>query len=359
MIKSQKFNKAKKQGTEWLKAVFYALLITWIIRLLVLQGFFIPSASMEQTLLTGDFLFINKLAYGPRIPITPLSLPFVHQHLPFTESTPSYFDWIQLPYLRIPGYSSIKQNDIVVFNYPLESEFPIDKRTYFIKRCIGLPNDTIEIANQKVKVNGELLAWPEKAQKLYYLKSDSSLSTDLLDSLGITEGGLVSNTNDYNFPLTDKQVDFFHQYAQVKYVRPVVTPDKEWKEYLHPHHPKFKFNEHYYGPVWIPAKGFALALNDSIIWLYKSCIERHEGAKVDVVGTQVYINGEPADSYTFKQNYYWVLGDNRDFSNDSRTWGFVPENHIVGRASFVLFSTDALKPWHKKIRWNRIFHFVN
>jgi signal peptidase I len=157
MIKSQKIKKARKQGTEWLKAVLYALLITWLIRLLVLQGFFIPSASMEQTLLTGDFLFINKLAYGPRFPITPLSLPFVHQHLPFTESTPSYFDWIQLPYLRLPGYSSIKQNDIVVFNYPLESEFPIDKRTYFIKRCIGLPGDTIEIENQKVKVNSELL----------------------------------------------------------------------------------------------------------------------------------------------------------------------------------------------------------
>lgn len=354
-----RIKKAKKHGIEWLKAVGYAFLITWFIRLFLVQGFFIPSASMEQTLLTGDFIFINKLAYGPRLPFTPLSVPFIHQYLPFSEATPAYLDWITLPYLRVPGYSDINEGDVVVFNYPLETEHPIDKRTYFIKRCVGLPGDSLHVEEKIIKTSNGLVEWPVNAQKMYYIKANQIIPISLLDSLNITEGGLISNTFDYNLPLSDNQVDFFNQLSYVHTVMPAKTSPKEWKEYIYPHHPKFAFNEQYFGPVLIPAKGTTIALNDSIIWLYKLCIEIHEKKKVDVVGQSVYIDGQEAKEYTFENNYYFMMGDNRDYSNDSRTWGFVPESHIVGRASFVFFSTRHAAQWTKKIRWNRIFKFIN
>lgn len=358
-MKKLGLKKAKKQGTEWLKAIGYAFLITWFIRLFLIQGFFIPSASMEQTLLTGDFIFINKLAYGSRLPFTPLSIPFVHQYFPMSDATPAYLDWITLPYWRLPGYSSIKAGDVLVFNYPLETEHPIDKRTYFIKRCVGLPGDSLTVNEKDVKTSNGLIEWPVKAQKMYYIKANKLIPKELLDSLNITEGGLISNTFDYNLPLSDDQVDFFHKIPYLHTIVPAKSSPLDWKEYIFPHHPKFPFNEQYFGPILIPAKGLTIALNDSIIWLYKSCIENHERKKVDVVGQSIYIDEQEVKEYTFENNYYFMMGDNRDYSNDSRTWGFVPESHIVGRASVVFFSTQHAAKWTQKIRWNRIFKFIN
>lgn len=358
-MKKAGIKKAKKHSIEWLKAVGYAFLITWFIRLFLVQGFFIPSASMEQTLLTGDFIFINKLAYGARLPITPLSVPFIHQYWPMSDAKRAYFDLISLPYWRVPGYSKIKAGDVVVFNYPLEKEHPIDKRTYFVKRCVGLPGDSIHVQEKTIFAGGELLEWPENAQKMYYIKANHLIPISLLDSLNITEGGLISNTFDYNLPLSDKQVDFFHQLSYVHTVMPAKSSPKEFKEYIYPHHPKFPFNEQYFGPVLIPAKGTTIALNDSIIWLYKTCIEMHENKKVELVGQSVYIDGKEEKEYTFENDYYFMMGDNRDYSNDSRTWGFVPESHIVGRASVVFFSTRHAASWKQKIRWNRIFKFID
>ena len=207
VITSVKTDKPVKKGAmrEWFDAIVFAVIAATLIRMFVIEAFTIPTPSMEKSLLVGDFLFVSKINYGPRIPNTPLSFPFAHHTLPLTKETKSYLEWIQLPYFRIPGFSKIKNNDVVVFNYPMEDFRPVDKRENYIKRCVGIPGDKLEVIDKKLHINGEIAEVPEGMQQAYHVKTDGTrLNRKVLEKLDITEGGLVSNEGDYRLSLTNK-----------------------------------------------------------------------------------------------------------------------------------------------------------
>ena len=344
---------------EWGKAFLWAFVIAWLLRTFFVQGAFIPSQSMEKTLIPGDFVFINKISLGPRLPITLLALPFMHQKVPFTEYTNAYVDWIQLPYFRIPGIADVQNNDVIVFNYPMESERPVDRRTFYVKRCIALPGDTLQLIAKSVFINGKMLHQPETVQFTHHVKSLNVLSDDWLDSLGITEGGMVSNMNDYEFPLTDSLARFIGRLPGISSVNKQIENEGKYQAHVFPHSATFKFNTDFWGPVIIPKAGSSVFLNDSILPVYERVIREYEGNKVESAGGKIYINGKEETRYTFKMNYYFVMGDNRDNSADSRAWGFVPENHVIGKAWMTFFSYDPYKSFFQKVRWKRMFTFIH
>jgi signal peptidase I len=344
---------------DWLKAFAWAFAIAWLIRTFLLQGAFIPSQSMEKTLLAGDFVFISKMHYGARLPITPLAIPFMHQQMPFTDNKNAYLDWITFPYYRFPGFSEIKRNDCLVFNYPIEYERPVDKRTFFVKRCLGLPGETLQVYKKKVIINNnDTISFNKIFQFNRHIKSTIKIPQDLLDSLGITEGGLISNMLDYELCMNDSTAKLLENKSFIYSVNLKLEKENDFQSHIFPHNRNYAFNNDYWGPVLIPKANMKLILNDTNIILYENCIRNCENNKLDIVGNKIFINGKEEKSYTFKYNYYFVMGDNRDNSVDSRCWGFVPENHIVGKAWIIFFSHDQGKMWYEKIRWNRIFNFI-
>jgi signal peptidase I len=344
---------------EWGKAFLWAFLIAWVLRAFFVQGAFIPSQSMEKTLFPGDFVFINKFSLGPRLPITIFAWPFMHQNLPFTENTNAYLDWIQLPYFRLPGFSEVKNNDVVVFNYPMESERPVDRRTFYVKRCVALPGDTFQLIAKSVFINGKALYQPETIQFVRHVKSLKVLSDSWLDSLGITEGGMVSNMNDYEFPLTDSLARLIGRLPGIGSVNKQIAEEGSYQAHIFPHSAKFKFNSDFWGPLIIPKKGISVLLNDSILPFYERIIRDFERNKLETAGGKIYINGKEETSYTFKMNYYFVMGDNRDNSADSRAWGFVPEDHLIGKAWLTFFSYDPYQSFFNRVRWKRMFTCIN
>ena len=349
--------KAGKHLRDWLKAFLWAFLIAWSIRTFFIQGAFIPSQSMEQSLLPGDFVFISKLSYGARLPITPVGVPFMHQHLPFTESTPSYFSWPQLPYLRLPGLSDIQKGDVVVFNYPMDTELPVDRRSLFVKRCVALPGDTIAIEAKKVLINGKIQPDNPYLQFNRHVKAGGPLRQSLLDSLGIVDGGLVSNIFDYEFPLTDSVAARLARVSEVSKISARMDAPGEYQAHIFPHSRAFAFNNDFWGPVVVPKKGASIQLNDTNIVLYERIIKDFEGKELVIKDKQISIDGKPATQYTFEMDYYFMMGDNRDNSADSRSWGFVPEDHVVGKAWLIFFSYDP-NPEKGGIRWGRLFQRV-
>ncbi len=349
----------RKHLKEWGKAFFWAFLVAWLIRTLLIQGAFIPSQSMERTLLPGDFVFINKWSYGPRMPITPIAIPFMHQNMPFSNSTPAYLDWVSLPYWRIPGFGDINRQDVVVFNYPMELERPIDKRTYFVKRCVGLPGDSFQIQEKRVMINGQVIENKSDFQFLRHLKCSTPLDQAWLDSLDVTEGGLVSNMLDYEFPLTDSLAKFFEKHPFVNTLSLRMEQAGDYQAYIFPHSRSFPWNNDFWGPIIIPAEGQKVMLNDTNIAIYERIIREYEHNKLSVSGGKIYINDEATTSYVFQQDYYFMMGDNRDYSADSRSWGFVPRDHIIGKAWLIFFSYNAFRSGTSHIRWNRIFKLIH
>jgi signal peptidase I len=343
---------------DWLKAFFWAFLAVWILRTFLIQGAFIPSQSMEKTLLSGDFIFISKWQYGPRTPMTLLAMPFMHQHMPFSNTAPSYSDLIQLPYFRLPGFSEVKREDIMVFNYPMEIERPVDKRTYYVKRCIGLPGDTLQIFAKQVIVNGDTLTNRPNYQFVRKIKAKNPLSQSWLDSLGVTEGGLVSNMLDYEFPLTDSLTRLMAIHPDVYSVIMRLDKRDDYHAYIFPHSRKFLFNNDFWGPVIIPSAGMTMELNDSNIVFYERIIREYEGVELKQTGGEFFVDGESITKYTFKHNYYFGMGDNRDFSADSRSWGLIPETHVIGKAWMVFFSVQSGSNQKSGIRWNRLFRII-
>jgi signal peptidase I len=313
---------------------------------------------MEKSLLTGDYVIVSKLSYGPRLPFTPLSFPFAHQRLPFTEHTNSYLDWITLPYWRMFSAPDVERNDIVVFNYPMEDDRPIDQRTYYIKRCVALAGDTLEIRDGQVYINRVYSDETEKLQFNYKVQADTdTLNSDSISSLGITEGGKMRNKGEYWFTLNMENVEKIKRVPHVANVSPLIEKKGSYSDYMFPENEHFLWNVDFFGPLYIPKAGDSVRLTVDSIPLYERIISVYEGNELKISHDSVFINGNLSTHYTFKMNYYFMMGDNRHNSADSRFWGFVPEDHIVGKTVLTLMSIDKTDGG-SKLRSDRWFKSV-
>ncbi|MES2139494.1 MAG: signal peptidase I [Bacteroidota bacterium] len=350
----------KKESTkkEWIKAILFAFITIILFRVFFFEAFTIPSPSMEKSLLTGDYILVSKLSYGPRLPNTLLSFPFAHQRLPFTENTNSYLDWIKIPYKRLFGSPDIERNDVVVFNYPMEDERPVDQRVYYIKRCVAIAGDTLEIRSGQVYINDKYSDVPEQLQFNYKILADTdTIDSDTLTKLGITEGGKMHNKGEYWFTLNTENIDKIKQVPHVTSVEPLLEKKGSYSDYMFPENEHFLWNVDFFGPLYIPKSGDSVQLTMESIPLYERIIGVYEKNSLRFSNDSIFINDKHSTQYTFKMNYFFMMGDNRHSSADSRFWGFVPEDHIVGKTVLVLLSIDKSEEG-SNIRWDRWFKAV-
>jgi signal peptidase I len=353
--------KKKSAVREWADALIFAVIAASLIRWLLLEPFTIPTASMEKSLLVGDFLFVSKMHYGTRIPRTPLQIPLTHQKIWGTDAN-SYVDWIQLPYMRLPGFTKVKRNDVVVFNYPAEYEFPVDLKTNYIKRAVAIPGDEIELVGTQVFINGEPGYKPEEMQYSYDVMTDRNLSADFFSDYGINPESFMpfSNGSGYMVMATEESIESLRKSPAVGSVTMRVERQDVGDPRVFPDGAYFGWNKDNLGPLTIPAEGWTIEMDADNIAKYAFTIEKYEGHEnVEVKDNELYIDGQKVTSYTFKQDYYFMMGDNRHDSLDSRYWGFVPEDHIVGKAWFLWLSLDKHKSMFNKIRWSRFFNSIN
>ena len=365
--------KAKKKSVarEWFDSILFAVIAATLIRWIFFEAFTIPTPSMENSLLVGDFLFVSKLHYGTRTPKTPLQVPLTHQTIWGTQ-LPSYSDVIQLPQFRLPGFSEVKRGDVVVFNYPPELQHPVDLRTNYIKRCVGLPGDKLEVKDLQVYANGQPVPNPERMEDEYFVSVTTAVNEDkVFKGNGISEFGPYTETFNDTIPGNDEQGYIVYttkaiaaklkEYDFIKDVRLVKSPVGISDPGLYPNSPLFKWNKDNYGPVVVPKKGMTVELTPENIAMYGQVIKNYEDNEgVTIEGEKVLVENKPVTSYTFKQDYYFMMGDNRHNSADSRYWGFVPMDHIVGKAVFVWMSIDPNPiSAFNKIRWNRLFRVIH
>ncbi len=360
--KKQNEKKNKSEIRSWFDAIIFAVIAATILRTFLIEAYTIPTSSMEKSMLIGDFLFVSKIAYGPRVPMTPIAFPLVHHTMPIFGGK-SYSESIKLPYHRMKGLGKIKRNDCVVFNWPAEKlGRPIDKKENYVKRCVGLPGDIVELRNADLFVNKKPQEEYEGMKKQWHYNittNGTSLNTNILyKKYDITEGGYGRNKNEYNLTLTKENRDALSTFPNVMKVERRIEEENVYADYIFPHDKNYNWNIDNFGPITIPSAGSIIELSTKNISLYKDIIERYENNKVEVIDKEIYINEKATNKYTFKMNYYWMMGDNRHNSADSRFWGFVPENHIVGKALFVWMSWDKNAKGLKKIRWNRLFSSV-
>ena len=360
--KEKKEKKKKSELRTWVEAIAFAVVAAHILRTFFIEAYTIPTSSMEKSMLIGDFLFVSKLAYGPRVPMTPVAVPLVHHTIPGTKKK-SYSKIVKVPYHRMKGLGDIKRNDCVVFNWPAEKlNRPVDKKENYVKRCVGIAGDKIEIVNGQLMVNDEPQAEPEgmKKQFTYNVKTKGSgLNPKLLyKKFDITEGSRGSNMNEYNLFLTDEALEGLNEFKNVKSITQNIDTTYNSPQYYFPNNNDHLWNIDNYGPILIPKKGSSIDLTMENINLYKDIIEIYEENTLKISENNIYINDSLASSYKFKMNYYWMMGDNRHNSADSRMWGFLPENHVVGKALFVWMSWDKNGKGLNKIRWDRLFSSV-
>jgi signal peptidase I len=379
---TQKLNYTPDRSTEpvnktadTVSSLLFAIVVATFVHTYFIQPFTIPTSSLEKTLLVGDFLFVSKVNYGARTPMTTVALPMVHDTIPLTKKK-SYLTWPELPYFRLPGFQTIERNDIVVFNWPIDTVYkfrdqsglrvdkPIDKKSNYVKRCVGVPGDQFEIKDGIVFVNGKELILPERArpQFSYKVALDGKTPIDfeyLLQDMDITDGAgfMDAEKRDTLFiaALTAANAERLQQIPGITGVQKIIS--KEVEPGIFPH--INKWNRDNFGPIYIPQQGKTVALNLETLPFYKAIITDYEKNDLKVTGSEIRINGKIATSYTFQQNYYWMMGDNRHNSEDSRYWGYVPENHIVGKPTFIWMSYDSNAKGLKKIRWDRLFTTVS
>ena len=394
-------NKTLRTLMSWVDAIIYALVLVYFLFLFIGQNYQIPSSSLEKSLLTGDFLWVNKVTYGPRVPQTPLHFPLAQNTLPFFNCK-SYIETPQLAYHRLKGLRNVERMDIVVFNFPAGDTValkspnpdyytlclehgrdvvrnnkevfgdviyrPVDRRDNYVKRCLGLPGETLQIKEGIVYINGKAVPQPKNVQYAYFVETDGTqISDDMFDEMGVSNadrnhaldmyGNMIPNM--YALPLTGEMVKTLQSKPWVEHMQRI-QPDSRDILLTYPIGVDYGWTHANYGPIWIPKKGAKVDLTVENLPLYERCIRNYEGNTLEVKGNQIFINGQPATSYTFKMDYYWMQGDNRDNSLDSRYWGFVPEDHIVGTPSIILISFDKDHGlFDGGIRWNRIFKMPN
>ncbi len=392
--KEYKEGEKRNVALDWLDAIIFAVVVVTFINIFFFQAFKIPSSSMESSLYTGDHLFVSKLAYGPRIPQTPLTIPFTHNVIFGKES---YSTLIQNKYRRIKGFGHVKRGDYVVFGFPngdtvltkapAEDYYaavrtsgrekvlrhygpvvvrPMDKKDHYVKRCVAVAGDTLSIVNGRVHINGEPQEVWEGVQTTYTVVTNGQrINKKNLDRLGINEAELWYNQQLPGYPampLTAAMLEEIQGYANVVSIQEnidIYPPDYP-DSYLtiFPFSQDYEWTRDNFGPLWIPQKGVTVELTLENLPIYERIITSYEGNELKVEDGSILINGEKAQSYTFAQDYYFMMGDNRHNSLDSRYWGFVPEDHVVGRPSVIWFSTDRNKSFPKNIRWRRIFKFL-
>jgi signal peptidase I len=343
---------------EWVDAIIFAVIAATIIRTFFIEAYTIPTPSMEKSLLVGDFLFVSKVSYGARVPMTPLSFPFAHHTLPLVGGK-SYLEWIKIGYHRLPGFGHVNRGDCVVFNWPAENlGRPVDKKENYIKRCIGLPGDSIELRDRDVFIKGQPIPLPINSQTSYHVVTDGTgFSEQAIDKLGLRDGEMMSPT-EFNFFLTRSAAETLKSFGNVKKIEPNMVPRKIYQDFIFPFNSKYGWNVDNFGPLWIPKKGATITIDTSNIDFYRKVIGEYEGNKLEERNNKIIINGTETNSYTFKMDYYFMMGDNRHNSADSRFWGFVPEDHIVGKAVFIWMSWDTNGSFLHKLRWGRLFHLI-
>jgi len=363
----------ENQAASTVSSLLFAIIVATLVHTYVVQPFTIPTSSLEKSLLIGDFLFVSKMNYGARVPMTTVALPMVHDSIPMTKKK-SYLSWPQLPYFRLPAFEKIKNSDIVVFNWPVDTVYmfrdqsgrhvdkPIDKKSNYVKRCLGIPGDSLQIKDGIVYVNGKALALPERAKPQYSYKIaiDGKTPIDfeyLFKDMHVIDGaGFISDKRDTLFvaALTAESVERLKNVPGITAVTREISKGTE--EGIFPH--INKWNRDNFGPIYIPQAGKSVAINLMTLPFYSRIITEYEKNKLEIKGTDIYINGVKTNTYTFKQDYYWMMGDNRHNSEDSRYWGYVPEDHIVGKPVFIWMSWDTNGQGFGKVRWERLFTTV-
>ena len=405
----------------WVDALVFALVAVYFINLFFFQNYVIPSSSLEKSLLTGDYLFVSKVSYGPRIPETPLTMPLTQHTMPIFQCK-SYIEWPHWDYRRVKGLGKIQLNDIVVFNFPagdticsafnyqaydyyqlcyqigyqaypqrpnpdslsqeqlplyfntiyqagkqtieanpqeygLIDTRPTDRRENYVKRCVGLPGQTLQIKDRIIYINGKANKEPDNVQYTYYVKLKGQLPDELLKELGISMEDLTSLNQSGYMPLTKAAVKALS--ARKDLVESIKLNTNSFTGEVYPLNAHTGWTRDNYGPIWIPKKGSSVNLTLQNLPIYDRPIRVYEENDLQVKDGKIFINGKEASSYTFKMDYYWMMGDNRHNSADSRYWGFVPEDHIVGKPIFIWWSSDPDRSGFGGIRWSRLFRKVD